>query len=375
MTVSTTLPGRHVVLRFPRQAEASSSSAHVAARSDEQPPRDSDETYQLLELPPEILKRMEGGKGEVFPLTIKGRPGDEAVLCTPDSTFLLRTVTISNSILVCRNPSSQHSSDPSSTATTFSTDTSIGTPQGGPPTLEIRDVCHSILEPLPCAPNLERIRKLLRPSSWRGLGEDDAGSLGSVIQASDGELEKGLRERNVVEVDDRMLLLSPTKLAPLLTLILTLLTMHSSSATSPSPKSPSPSASASSSAITRALEEDHDLPMPLGLAVLELFGTVEEGVWEADVRGMVREVGKGLLEGLKGPMGRDAFLGRWKGEVGESWEGFVLLDLLEGNYLLDPAPPSQRLSDPFMITHFPAHTLPLQPPMRFSDLFLTRARG
>jgi hypothetical protein len=67
MTVSTTLPGRHVVLRFPRQAEASSSSAHVAARSDEQPPRDSDETYQLLELPPEILKRMEGGKGEVFP--------------------------------------------------------------------------------------------------------------------------------------------------------------------------------------------------------------------------------------------------------------------------------------------------------------------
>jgi sister chromatid cohesion protein DCC1 len=85
--------------------------------------------------------------------------------------------------------------------------------------LEIRDVCHSILEPLPCAPNLERIRKLLRPSSWRGLGEDDAGSvsrkrkrgdegkrwsrqqLGSVIQASDGELEKGLRERNVVEVD------------------------------------------------------------------------------------------------------------------------------------------------------------------------------
>jgi hypothetical protein len=67
MTVSTTLPGRHVVLRFPRESEALSSSAPVAPRSDEQPPRESDETYQLLELPPEILKRMEGGKGEMFP--------------------------------------------------------------------------------------------------------------------------------------------------------------------------------------------------------------------------------------------------------------------------------------------------------------------
>jgi hypothetical protein len=126
-----------------------------------------------------------------------------------------------------------------------------------------------------------------------------------------------------------MLLLPPTKLAPVLALILTLLTIHSSSATSPSPKSPSPSASAPSSSITRALEDDHDLPTPLGLAVLELFGTIEEGMWEADVRGMVKEVGKGLLEGLKGPMGRDGFLRRWKEQVGESWEGFVQLKLLE----------------------------------------------
>lgn len=153
-----------------------------------------------------------------------------------------------------------------------------------------------------------------------------------------------------------MLLLPPTKLAPLLTLILTLLTIHSSSATSPSPKSPSPSASASSSSITRALEQDHDLPTPLGLAVLELFGTIGDGMWEADVRGMVREVGKGLLEGLKGPVGRDSFLGRWKGEVGESWEGFVRLELLEVGWTGS----SCRLGACFIL--FPASPI-LKPPL------------
>jgi sister chromatid cohesion protein DCC1 len=156
----------------------------------------------------------------LFSLTIKGRPGDDAVLCTSNSTFLLRTVTVSNSLLVCRDP--ETTSSPS--------DSDAGPSR---PTLEIRDICHAILEPLPHAPNLERIRTILRPSAWKGLGEDAAlekgrgkkrrraeggeddevrrytrAQLESVIQASDAELEKGLRERNVVEVEGRSTLTS-----------------------------------------------------------------------------------------------------------------------------------------------------------------------
>jgi sister chromatid cohesion protein DCC1 len=65
---------------------------------------------------------------------------------------------------------------------------------------------------------LSRIRKVLKDSQWGGLGshlgkrkrgEDGVRGvkrytreqLGSVIQASEGELERGLKESNVVEVN------------------------------------------------------------------------------------------------------------------------------------------------------------------------------
>lgn len=132
-------------------------------------------------------------------LTIKGRPSDDAVLCTPTSTFLLRTVGISNSLLVCRPPT--------------------GTPSR--PTLEIRDISHEVLECLPQAANLERIRTVLKESAWKGLDGDLSDprngvgkkrkrgegrrwtkrQMDSVIQASEAELERGLKERNVVEVE------------------------------------------------------------------------------------------------------------------------------------------------------------------------------
>lgn len=85
------------------------------------------------------------------------------------------------------------------------------------PTLEIRDIAHEVFECVPQAANLERIRVVLRESAWKGLGSspDPRGKkrkrdevrrwtraqLESVVQASEGELERGLRERNVVEID------------------------------------------------------------------------------------------------------------------------------------------------------------------------------
>jgi hypothetical protein len=85
------------------------------------------------------------------------------------------------------------------------------------PTLEIRDISHEVLECVPQAANLERIRMVLRESAWGGLGSDlekkskkrkrgdvrkwTKAQLESVVQASEGELERGLRERNVVEID------------------------------------------------------------------------------------------------------------------------------------------------------------------------------
>lgn len=114
---------------------------------------------------------------------------------------------ISNSLLVCLPPSPN---DPSYTLTADEEDR---------PTLQIRDICHQVLECVPVAPNLERIRTVLRASAWEGMGSGGLGKrkredgdgrkvkrwtkeqLRSVVQASEAELEQGLKERNVIEVD------------------------------------------------------------------------------------------------------------------------------------------------------------------------------
>jgi sister chromatid cohesion protein DCC1 len=249
---------------------------------------------------------------------------------------------------------------------------------------------------------------VLRESAWGGLGSDlekkskkrkrgdvrkwTRAQLDSVVQASEGELERGLRERNVVEIDGmsllafklmtgRMLLLPVKKLVPLLNLTLTLLTIHSSTTKGITSSSVEP--------MINGLAE-HDLPKDLGRAVLELFGRVEEDVWEADITRMVTEVGKGLLEELRGEnQESDVFMYKWRDIVGEQWSEICNFKLLEvshslverqsadrqGEHLLtSPEGTAKLTSTSPTITPFPLHTLPLQPAIRFADLFLTRAR-
>ncbi|KIR58492.1 sister chromatid cohesion protein DCC1 [Cryptococcus bacillisporus CA1873] len=358
--MNNALPEKNVVLRFPPIPKG---------QEDVQ-----EEIYQLLELPPDLLKLVEALKdkedGQVFPLTIKGRPSDDATLCTADSTFLLRTVGISNSLLVCLPPS------PDDLSYSFTKD------EEDRPTLQIRDICHQVLECIPVAPNLERIRTVLRASAWEGMGgglgkrkrEDGDGrklkrwtkeQLRSVVQASDAELEQGLKERNVIEVDGRMLLLPSVHLKDFLNILLSLLAINSS-------RSPT---TAPSQTIITALEE-YDVPPSISVPVLDLFGTVEDGQWMANVERMVKEVGLGILCAVKKNKKRDEFMSEWQEEVGETWREYTDLKLLEGEYLLSPPPPSALsfASPSPLISYFPLASLPLQPAERFAELFLTRQR-
>ncbi|OXB33805.1 hypothetical protein LQV05_002313 [Cryptococcus neoformans] len=358
--MSNALPEKNVVLRFPPMPEGQESI--------------EEETYQLLELPPGLLKQVEALKdkedGQVFPLTIKGRPSDDATLCTADSTFLLRTVGISNSLLVCLPPSPD---DPSYTFTIDEEDR---------PTLQIRDICHQVLECVPVAPNLERIRTVLKASAWEGMGsglgkrkrEDGDGrkvkrwtkeQLRSVVQASEAELEQGLKERNVIEVDGRMLLLPSVHLKDFLNILLSLLAINSSKSATTAP----------SQTIIAALEE-YDVPPSISVPALNLFGTVEDGQWTADVKRMVREVGLGILCAVKKNKKRDEFMSEWQEEVGETWREYTDLKLLEGEYLLSPPPLSALsfTSPSPLLSYFPLASLPLQPAERFAELFLTRQR-
>lgn len=284
-------------------------------------------------------------------MIIKGRPSDDAVLCTPTSTFLLRTVGISNSLLVCRPPVNAEERRP---------------------TLEIRDISHEVLECVPQAANLERIRTVLRDSAWPGLDGDDGRRTGlgkrkrgqgrqwtraqleSVVQASEGELDRGLKDRNVVEVDGesvtctqgrseqlmkqtgKLLLLPIRKLVPLLNLVLTLLTIHSTSTYKPvaSPAQP----------IIIGLAE-HDVAPTLGRAVLDLFGDVhpDSDQWTVDIGRLVGEVGKGLLADLEGRSElSNVFMDRWRDTAGETWAEYCDLKLLEVSPSL-PQLPERRV--------------------------------
>lgn len=75
---------------------------------------------------------------------------------------------------------------------------------------------------------------------------------------------------------------------------------------------------------------EHDLPKDLGRAVLGLFGSIKENEWEADITRMVTEVGKGLLEELRGEnQESDVFMYKWRETVGEQWSEICNFKLLE----------------------------------------------
>jgi sister chromatid cohesion protein DCC1 len=101
-------------------------------------------------------------------LTIKGQPNEDAVLCTNDKTYTLRSVALSNSVLVVTPPPVLDS--PLSIA-------------GEREAVVIRDELHEILEVSPTVPKLHKLIGLLRgreydesdqsdsPSKVRGVGD------------------------------------------------------------------------------------------------------------------------------------------------------------------------------------------------------------
>jgi sister chromatid cohesion protein DCC1 len=54
----------------------------------------------LLDLPPDLLRSIESSKDTPLTWVIKGDPAEEAVLCTNDKTYSIRSVSLSNSVLV-----------------------------------------------------------------------------------------------------------------------------------------------------------------------------------------------------------------------------------------------------------------------------------
>ncbi|KAJ9104618.1 hypothetical protein QFC21_002116 [Naganishia friedmannii] len=336
----------------------------------------SSESYKLLEISPELAKVIEAAEKdgeEGITLTMKGAPSDDAVICTPSQTFSLRTITVSNSMLFLR---------PALPPTTGLTGNALDTEVQQQQNLLIQDTCHEILELTPTVPRLDRVEKLLRDTCWagmRGFGDTrgvkrsqneadndndhsaDSGNpqkkkkpkrytraqLQSLIQASDAELDAGLKERNVIEVDD--------------------------------------------------LDKDFSVLADVSVGVMGVFGDIvrlddDAGeVWRAHLPRLVKELGKGLLslESTLDPPTADDFIERWKEQIGPEYEHLLTMGILEipahtphfpyachyqqGEYLLKQPSSASLIRSPLVVP-FSVTSLPTDPAQRFSDLFATRSQ-
>ncbi|KAH8093963.1 sister chromatid cohesion protein Dcc1 [Cristinia sonorae] len=348
-------------------------------------------SFKLMELPPDLCKLIEQSIESNTPTqwTVKGQSTDDAVLCTSTKTYALRSVVLSNSVLVVTRSEDADLMDSSDTVV-------------------IRDTLHEVLEPVVSVPKLQVLNGLLRgrvydeghedvdedvemeeddrrgsqsqtdgrPTRKRKFTYDDARE---TLQASQVELDRGLRERRVLIIDGTLLLCSPAtihsavysgELRPIapsyLTTILELLLNYLVSLSLPHSAAPV-------SELTTSLEDDHEIKAKVSKQVMAWFGDVDDGLWVMDVKGVVREIGLGILRAYKDdPIPETDFMSKWKTAVGDTFEQSTSLDLLHGNFI--SIPPSESFSPTPLLSYFPSSSLPTDPFARFADLFLTRSR-
>ncbi|KAI0633715.1 sister chromatid cohesion protein Dcc1 [Trametes polyzona] len=328
-------------------------------------------SYKLLELPPDLYKAIEnapeGSQPPIF--TIKGASDEDAVLCTADKTYTVRSVVLSNSVLVVtRDPKDMEVDDSGEPAEDVA----------------IRDRVNEVIELVPSVPRLHRLNGLLRGREYdeghedeEMLSEDEDGNprkrqrftyedARTKIQASDAELDRGLRDRRVLILKGELRPIAPSYLTTILELLLTNLVSLSLPYTD-APVTP----------LLVALEDEHDIRRDVARQVMTWFGKIEEGkvgqTWEMDADAVVREVGLGILRSHRDePVPEKEFLMQWRKAVGDTFEERVSLTLLSGNYLASTNP----LADPpvLLLTYYPSAALPVEPSARFAELFVARPR-
>ncbi|KAF8135706.1 sister chromatid cohesion protein Dcc1 [Boletus edulis] len=352
--------------------------------------------FRLVELPSELCQLIDSAvetKTSHPILSIKGHPTEDAVVCTADKTYTLRSVVLSNTVLVL---------------TPSRTD-----PDG---TVHVRDQLHDVLELVPSVPKLHKLSVLLRGMEYDEGDEDRRTTLPKYsyeqaraeIQASESELRVGLRERRVLVLDGlrhcsfsscsfspwcRRRLTGPrllehagylrpitpahlnTILELLLNYLISLSLVHDAAPVDD---------------LVSALADDHDISRGVSTQVMSWFGRIEENTWKMDVNAVVAEIGLGIIRHYKHePILETEFMTKWKNAVGDTFESAVSLQLLsvrsplctfssnesdirvqrQGNYLRNT---NNVLG--MTLNYFAASALPTDAAARFAELFLTRPR-
>lgn len=307
-------------------------------------------SFRLIELPPELCQLIESAvnspSGSEPALCIKGHATEDAVFCTADKTYALRSIQLSNTLLV---------TTPSRT-----------NPEG---TINVRDQLHEVLELVPSVPKLHKLSVLLKGMEYDEGDEDRRTTLPKYsyelarceIQASDAEFQLGLKAKRILILDGYLRPITPAHLSTILELLLSYLVSLSL-----------PHRAAAVDELVSAMADEHEIPREVSGQVISWFGPIKEGLWEMDVNAVVAEIGLGILRHYKhDAIVESEFLSKWKNAVGDTFESFVALSLLSGNYLRTPPKDTDKDDT---LNYFPASELPTDPITRFVELFLTRKR-
>ncbi|THH18790.1 hypothetical protein EW146_g2256 [Bondarzewia mesenterica] len=279
-------------------------------------------------------------------LSIKGGTDEDAVLCTSDKTYSVRSVVLSNSVLVATPAKDAPESD----------------------SIEVQHSLNEILELVPAVPKLHRLRGLLRGMEWEDGREDDDGDdemedeeygrprkrvrfsyeqARADLQASEQELSDAIKEKRILIMNGHLRPMSPSYLHTILELLLMYLASLSQ-----------PHDAASVTDLSLSLEDEHEIKREVVMQVMGWFGDLSGAKWKMDV------------EAVDDPVPEHEFLTKWRTAVGDTFAAQVSLPLLSGNYLSSTSPFTSDL----LLSYFPRAELPSDPSARFLDLFLTRTR-
>uniref|UniRef100_A0A0E0DL87 Sister chromatid cohesion protein DCC1 n=1 Tax=Oryza meridionalis TaxID=40149 RepID=A0A0E0DL87_9ORYZ len=310
----------------------------------------------LLEAADDLLPDLLQGR-----VTVRGRPEEEAVLCTPSATYAMKFVGNSNSVFLI--PPGE-SAAPTLRPNGADGDDNVASATDA--VASIIKVASGNIELVRTAPRLDKLRKLL--NERRYVLDEDLGSdvqhkglytwqdLCELVQASDGELIEQLSSISAVEIDGFWRMVDDSSANTILDMILHNSVLHDWSLNS-MPEND----------VLDVMESDGFM-RKIVTHCLNRFGTKVEkearGCWSLDERRVCLQFARRALGA--GKMKLENFMDKWERSIPSGMRAD--LQMLEGEVLCE------KLGTETWVHTFSVADLPLAPAERFAALFQERPK-
>ncbi|EEE62132.1 hypothetical protein OsJ_16919 [Oryza sativa Japonica Group] len=310
----------------------------------------------LLEAADDLLPDLLQGR-----VTVRGRPEEEAVLCTPSATYAMKFVGNSNSVFLI--PPGE-SAAPTLRPNGADGDDNVASATDA--VASIIKVASGNIELVRTAPRLDKLRKLLNERPY--VLDEDLGSdlqqkglytwqdLCELVQASDGELTEQLSSISAVEIDGFWRMVDDSSANTILDMILHNSVLHDWSLNS-MPEND----------VLDVMESDGFM-RKIVTHCLNRFGTKVDkearGCWSLDERRVCLQFARRALGA--GKMKLENFMGKWERSIPSGMRAD--LQMLEGEVLCE------KLGAETWVHAFSVADLPLAPADRFAALFQERPK-